>query len=99
MKVSIGVAVVLAFLLCSNASAREKSDIVWMSNGDRLTGEIKYLQHGKLLLSTHSLGNVNIEWDEIERVKSDYDFQFERMDAAVSPESSIRCPISTRFPE
>lgn len=75
-------AAVLAVLLCSNALAREKTDIVWMSNGDRLTGEIKYLQHGKLLLITDSLGEVNIEWDEIERVKSDYDFQFERMDGS-----------------
>jgi hypothetical protein len=73
-------AAVLAVLLCGNALAREKTDIVWMSNGDRLTGEIKHLQHGKLLLSTDSLGDVNIEWDEIERVQSDYEFQFERTD-------------------
>jgi hypothetical protein len=73
-------AAVLAVLLCSNALAREKTDIVWMSNGDRLTGEIKHLQHGKLLLSTDSLGDINVEWNEIERVQSDYEFQFERTD-------------------
>lgn len=73
-------AAVLAVLLCTSALAREKTDVVWMSNGDRLTGEIKNLQHGKLLLSTDSLGEVNIEWDEIERVQSDYEFQFERAD-------------------
>ena len=73
-------AAVLAVLLCSNALAREKTDIIWMSNGDRLTGEIKHLQHGKLLLSTDSLGDINVEWNEIERVQSDYEFQFERTD-------------------
>jgi len=73
-------AAVLAVLLCSSALAREKTDIVWMSNGDRLTGEIKNLQHGKLLLSTDSLGEINIEWNEIERVQSDYEFQIERTD-------------------
>jgi len=73
-------AAVLAILLCGNALAREKTDIIWMSNGDRLTGEIKHLQHGKLLLSTDSLGDIYVEWDEIERVQSDYEFQFERTD-------------------
>jgi len=80
MKVGAGVAVVLVFLLCSDASARERDDVVWMSNGDRLTGEIKQLQHGKLRLSTDSLGEVSIEWDEISRIYSDYEFQFERTD-------------------
>ena len=72
--------VVITFLHCGNALAREKTDIVWMSNGDRLTGEIKQLEHGKLRLSTDLLGEVSIEWDEISRIDSDYEFQFERTD-------------------
>jgi len=62
------------------ALARDKTDVVWMSNGDRITGEIKQLEHGKLRLSTDSLGDVSIEWDEIARIVSDYEFQFERTD-------------------
>jgi len=73
-------AVLLAVSLSSSALARDKTDVVWMSNGDRLTGEIKQLEHGKLRLSTDSLGDVSIEWDEIARIVSDYEFQFERTD-------------------
>lgn len=80
MKFGAGVVVALAFLLCGNALARDKTDIVWISNGDRLTGEIKQLEHGKLRLSTDSLGEVSIEWDDISRIDSDYEFQFERTD-------------------
>jgi hypothetical protein len=73
-------AIILAVSQSSSALARDKTDVVWMSNGDRLTGEIKQLEHGKLRLSTDSLGDVSIEWDEIARIVSDYEFQFERAD-------------------
>lgn len=70
----------LSFCLCDGALAREKSDVVWMANGDRVTGEIKQLEHGKLRLSTDSMGEIRIEWDDIARIESDYAFQFERTD-------------------
>jgi len=80
MKTGAWLAVVLAFLLCSNASAREKTDIVWMSNGDRVTGEVVRLQHGKLELHTDSIGDVWVEWNDISRIESEHHFQFERTD-------------------
>lgn len=70
----------LASIASSPAFAREKSDIVWLVNGDRITGEIKRLEHGVLRLGTDSLGTVNIEWDDIKTIESDYEFQFERND-------------------
>lgn len=60
--------------------ARDKTDVIGMTNGDGLTGEIKQLEHGKLRLPTDSLGELRIEWDDIERIKSDFEFQFERTD-------------------
>ena len=74
------IAGVLAVLLCSSVWAREKTDLVFMTNGDRLTGEIKQLEHGKLVVSTNSMGQVLIEWDDISRIESDFEFQFERTD-------------------
>ncbi|MCR9104367.1 MAG: DUF481 domain-containing protein [Gammaproteobacteria bacterium] len=62
------------------ALAREKTDVIWLSNGDKLTGEIKQLEHGKLTLSTDSMGDVRIEWEDIARVQSNYVFQFEKTD-------------------
>jgi len=70
----------LILLLCGNTWARDKTDIILLVNGDRITGEIKQLEHGKLRVGTDSLGEIRIEWDDIERIDSDYEFQFERSD-------------------
>jgi hypothetical protein len=78
MKKSIILATALASIVSSPAFAREKSDVVWLVNGDRITGEIKRLEHGVLRLGTDSLGTVNIEWDDIKTIESDHEFQFER---------------------
>jgi len=70
----------LALLFFSNVWARDKTDIIWMSNGDRVTGEIVQLEHGKLRVQTDSLGQILIEWDDVSRIESEYHFQFERTD-------------------
>jgi putative salt-induced outer membrane protein YdiY len=54
----------------SPALAREKTDIVYLRNGDRVTCEIKKLERGRLEVSTNGMGTVYIEWDDIERVTS-----------------------------
>ena len=56
--------------LPSQASA-DKTDIVVLKNGDKITGEVKGLFRGKLEFSTDSMGTVNIEWADIEAVLSD----------------------------
>ncbi len=74
------VSLLLVSIAATPALAREKSDIIWLANGDRITGEIKQLEHGKIRLSTDSLGEIRIEWDDISRIESDFEFQFERSD-------------------
>ena len=80
MKRWLIAACVAIAVLGNPALARDKTDVIWLSNGDKLTGEIKQLEHGKLALSTDSMGEVRIEWDEIARIDSDYVFQFEKTD-------------------
>lgn len=80
MHVSRLVTLLLAVLLSNAASARDKADVILMTNGDRLTGEIKQLEHGKLVVSTNSMGQVLIEWDDIASIESEFEFQFERTD-------------------
>jgi len=58
--------------------ARDKTDIIELVNGDRITGEIKQLEHGILRLGTDSMGEVRIEWSDVVSVSSRYQFQFER---------------------
>jgi len=62
------------------AHARDKTDVVWLANGDRVTGEVVRLQHGKLEFHTDSIGDIWIEWNDISRLQSEYQFQFERTD-------------------
>ncbi len=65
----------MATLLALHSSpvrAHPKTDVVILVNGDHVTGEIKKLERGKLFVSTDSMGTVEIEWDKIERVTSQY---------------------------
>jgi hypothetical protein len=71
---------ILALLLCTSVFARDKTDVIYLANGDRLTGEIKQLERGKLVVSTDSMGDVRIEWKDVFRIQSNYEFQFERSD-------------------
>jgi putative salt-induced outer membrane protein YdiY len=62
----------LAVALCawSTAALADKTDVITLRNGDRITGEIKNVQRGRLQLSTDSMGTVYIEWKDITRVTS-----------------------------
>ena len=77
MKTIIALTLTLALIASSPVLAREKTDVVWLTNGDRITGEIKQLEHGMLRIGTDSMGEVRIEWDDVERIKSGFEFQFE----------------------
>ena len=80
MKTTIILSLILMSIVATPALAREKTDVIWLANGDRITGEIRQLEHGKLRLSTDSFGDIRIEWDDISRIESDFEFQFERSD-------------------
>ena len=80
MRRTITVSLILVLIVSTPALGREKTDVIWLANGDRITGEIKQLEHGKLRLGTESVGEIRIEWDDISRIESDFEFQFERTD-------------------
>jgi len=64
-------AVLLIFLLVLSQAVRaEKTDIVYLHNGDRITGEVKNLNRGMLEFKTDHMGTVLIEWDEILEIVS-----------------------------
>lgn len=80
MRVFVYLTLIIICAATIPAHARDKVDVVWLANGDRLTGEIVKLEHGKLQLQTDSAGTVSIEWDDISRIESNFQFQFERAD-------------------
>jgi Protein of unknown function, DUF481 len=60
-----------AFVACpGTASAAPKTDVVILRNGDRITGEVKALEHNRLRFSTDSMGTIYIEWDKIDSLQS-----------------------------
>lgn len=64
------------------AGAAPKTDVVTLVNGDRLTGEVKALEHNRLRFSTDHLGTVYVEWDKIVRLESNQYLLLERSDGA-----------------
>ncbi len=64
-------------LMNSPLLGRDKTDVVILKNGDRVTGEIKSLDRGKMRLSTDHMGTVEIEWSEVKQVTSQFLFEVE----------------------
>ncbi|PKM25364.1 MAG: DUF481 domain-containing protein [Gammaproteobacteria bacterium HGW-Gammaproteobacteria-13] len=61
-------------LLClalSVAATSALADTVWLKNGDRLTGKIKFYDGGKLLLETDYGGAIALDWSKIATLESD----------------------------
>jgi len=57
-------------IFCSATAWAAKTDIVLLKNGDRITGEVKGLELGKLTFSTDTMGTVYIDWMDIEEIFS-----------------------------
>ena len=72
-------ALAIVFLISVPAYA-QKTDVITLANGDRITGEIKHLDKGRLELSTDDIGTIYIEWDNIVQISSPRLFEVETTD-------------------
>ncbi|MEJ2521521.1 MAG: DUF481 domain-containing protein [Gammaproteobacteria bacterium] len=54
-----------------------KTDVVFLENGDRITGEFKRLERGQLVWSTDSMGTLSIEWADVAGIRSRFRLQAE----------------------
>jgi len=51
--------------------AADKTDQVWLKNGDHLTGEIKELQRGVFYFKpAYALSSIEIDWTRVDRIES-----------------------------
>ena len=64
--------------------ADPKTDVIVLTNGDRITGEIKSVEAAILTLSTDSAGTLSIEWVRVASLTSHTDFQFEMANGCFS---------------
>ena len=62
-------------LLVAPLFAREKTDVIYLKNGDRLTCEIKGLDSGVLYISVdYLLGTQSLEWSKVKSLESSHLF-------------------------
>ena len=75
---------ILFLLICIPAlSFAQKTDIITLHNGDRITGELKGMRTGLLQLSTDNMSTIYIEWDKIKEIHTDKFFQVELDDGRI----------------
>jgi hypothetical protein len=67
---TLQILLLLSILFFTQSAWAEKTDIVYLKNGDRITGEVKSLVRGRLEFSTDHMGTVSIEWEDILQITS-----------------------------
>lgn len=77
MRHAIGalVVVLLAVGLAPAADAQNKSNVVTLRNGDRISGDVKGLDRGRLEFSTDDAGTLYLEWDKLVSVVATQQFE------------------------
>jgi hypothetical protein len=58
------------FLIFSLSVFAQRADTVYLYNGDRITGEIKFMNGNKLTFKTDRAGTIAIEWPSVQRICS-----------------------------
>ncbi len=77
---SQGLWCLLAALVVMPALSAPKTDVVLFKNGDRLTGELKSMERGRLRFKTEATDTIEIEWDDVASLTSDRNIQVESAD-------------------
>ena len=73
-----------ALLLAAPAWARQKTDVIVMKNGDRMTGEIKALDQDTLYVSlSYVISTMSVDWSEVARLESKQLFIVRTQDGSV----------------
>jgi hypothetical protein len=55
----------------------QRTDVLVLMNGDRITGEVEELTHGLLRFDTDDAGTLGVEWDQVSVLTSIHTFEVE----------------------
>ncbi len=79
----MGLALVLLLAIMSTVEARkrDKTDVIVMDNGDRVTCAIIGLQYGLLQADTYAFSTINIKWERVATIESPLIFDVEVLGA------------------
>jgi hypothetical protein len=72
--------IALALLAAAFPLLAQKTDVVTLSNGDRITGEIKSYASGRLTVDTSHSSWIKVKWSLITSISSDKQFDVETID-------------------
>ncbi len=81
IRTALGLAAV-CFLVAS-AGLAQKTDVILLFNGDRVTCEIRSYDDGRLQVKTDIASDIAIKWNKIVSITSDKRFEVETTDGAV----------------
>ena len=73
----VGCLALLVFVVCADPAEAQKTDVVELLNGDRITCEIRTLTRGKVTVKTDGIGTISIEWNDVARLTSARSFDIE----------------------
>ena len=65
----------MIIVVVATPALAQKTDVVTLLNGDRITGEVSTLNRGRLEYKTDDQGTVYIEWDKVATVTSSGQFE------------------------
>ncbi|HTY42090.1 MAG TPA: DUF481 domain-containing protein [Thermoanaerobaculia bacterium] len=79
LRTAFPVAGLLSLFLAAPARA-QKTDVIVLFNGDRVTCEIRSYSSGRLSVKTDIASDINVKWNKIVSITSDKDFEIETTD-------------------
>ena len=62
VRAALGIALLAG---CPAVARAQRTDVVTLANGDRITGEILRLERGRLVYKTDDAGTLYLEWDNL----------------------------------
>ena len=67
----------LAFASSPSICFGQKTDVLYLVNGDEMTGEIRRFDLGQVEFRTHSMGTVYVRFETVSTLNSDKSFEIE----------------------
>ncbi|MBE0572227.1 MAG: DUF481 domain-containing protein [Ignavibacteriaceae bacterium] len=75
--------IVIIFLFLSIPSFAQRTDVVVLKNGDKITGEVKFMRVGILTYKTDNMETIEIQWNKIKSITTKNFFEIEVADGRV----------------
>lgn len=95
----IGVGPSLFVLLALTLTAREKTDVIILVNGDTLTGEIKRLDSGVLYVALDYVdGTIAVQWSKVARLETKQLFIVRTQDGTLHTGTLSGAPVTAGGP-